>query len=132
MQQRLDSAGPVKVDDQAREVITSAYAAIRTQYSALMADAAASAQRQLDGEQADYKKQLSSIGDTGTMFDTVYKKQKTDADVVLTPVGTGIYSRSYRTFGEPSGNPLGLMAEPAKQLSPVAGSRSSINGVRRP
>jgi hypothetical protein len=60
-----------------------------------------------------YVTKLSAYEDSGISLDRTYKKQSNSSSLILSPEGTNIYSRSYQTTPESSGDALPYLAKPA-------------------
>lgn len=65
---------------------------------------------------AYYKNRQASVNESAMRIDKGYLTPDQNSRVKIVPTGTNMYTRNYQTKDEPSGNPVPVMAPPAKSL----------------
>ena len=89
--------------------------AIRQEYNPQIEKIKLQARQEADRIIAAYKEKAIAMEDSAVTLDKSYISKQT-GDVSLIPAGTNMYLRNYQTVDNPSGNPVPIMAAPAKLL----------------
>jgi hypothetical protein len=89
---------------------------IQEEYQAKMDAVRNEASKKTNEITAYYKNRQASVNESALRIDKGYLTPDQNSRVKISPVGTNMYTRNYQTKDEPSGNPVPVMAPPAKSL----------------
>lgn len=111
--QRLAAEGLTIVDahSQTARNGTAATMALYEEYAKKIEEVQNDKDARLTELKKDYESKRASIKGTREMLHAALSKRRLNDNVQLVPTGSDVYSRTYRTWGEPSGNPIPLIGE---------------------
>jgi hypothetical protein len=89
---------------------------IQDEYQGKMDAVRNEASKKTDEVTAYYKNRQASVNESALRIDKGYLAPDQNSRVKIIPTGTNMYTRNYQTKDEPSGNPVPVMAPPAKSL----------------
>jgi TolA-binding protein len=98
-----------------------ANSAIQDEYQRKMDAVRNEASKKSDELTAYFKTRQSSVNESALRIDKGYLTPDQNSRVKISPMGTNMYTRNYQTKDEPSGNPVPVMAPPAKSLQQSTG-----------
>jgi hypothetical protein len=93
---------------------------IREQYEGYIKGARENCERRIADMQALYKAKEDAVDDSASSLQQSYEHRNQGGNIILTPVGTNGNVRNYQTSDEASGNPVQMVAPPAKSMQTKA------------